>query len=115
MIEFSGLGIVTQLSEGAGHAVQLEVLELVEGGVLQHDVSLMEVMRATDIGVIDRRSVRSLTGCAAIEVVLEDGGNRGVRPCSDLQGPFTGGSSRSPPWVLARRRMPMQERKPCSG
>ena len=91
MIEFFRLGVVTQFSEGAGNAVQLEVLELVGGGMLQHDVSLMEIMRATDIGVIDRRSVRGLSGCAAIEVVLEDGANRGVRPCPDLQGPFTGG------------------------
>ena len=78
MIEFAGLGVVTQFGEGAGHAVQLEMLELIEGGMLQHDVSLVKVLRAADIGMIDRRSVRGLTRCAAIEVVLEDGGDRGV-------------------------------------
>ena len=90
MVEFSGLRIVVELSEGAGHAVQLEFPELVEGWVLQHDVSSVEVLRAADIGVIDRRSVRGLSRCAAIEIVLEDGSDRGIGGGADLHGPFAG-------------------------
>ena len=95
MVEFAGLGIVVELGESAGHAVQLEMPELVEGGMLQHDVSsvevrLMEVVRAADVGVIDRRSVRGLSRCAALEIVLEDGSERGIGRGADLQGPFAG-------------------------
>ena len=58
MVEFAGLGIVVELGESAGHAVRLETPELVEGGMLRHDVSsvevqLMEVVRAADVEVPD--------------------------------------------------------------
>ncbi len=48
----------------------------------------MEVVRAADVGMFDRRSVHGLSRRAAIEVVLEDGGDRGIRPGADLQGPL---------------------------
>ena len=39
----SPAGVAPQFGEGAGHAVQLECSELVEGGMVQHDVSSVEV------------------------------------------------------------------------
>ena len=36
MIEFAGAGVVAQIGESAGHAVQFELFELVESGMLQH-------------------------------------------------------------------------------
>ena len=50
----------------------------------------MEVVRAADVGVIDRRSVRGLSRCAALEIVLEDGSERGIGRGADLQGSFAG-------------------------
>ena len=92
MVEFAGLGIAIELGESADHTVQLEMPELVEGGMLQHDVSsvevrLMEVVWAADVEVIDRRPVRGLW-CAALEIVLEDGSERGIGRGADLQSPF---------------------------
>ena len=54
------------------------------------EVQLMEVVRAADVGVIDRRSVHGLSRCAALEIVLEDGSERGIGRGADLQGPFAG-------------------------
>ena len=65
--------------------------ELVEGGMVQHDVSSVKVLRAADIGVIDRRPVRGLSRCAALEFVLEDGGDGRIGGGVDLQGSFAGG------------------------
>ena len=62
VIQFAGLGVITQFVERAGHAEQLELLELVEGGVLKLDVSSMEVSGATDVAVLDCRPVRGPLG-----------------------------------------------------
>src|SRR4029077_11024836 len=51
----------------------------------------MEVARATDLGVGYRRPVRGRFGPPAIEVVLQDGVDRGVGARADLQCPFAGG------------------------
>ena len=91
MGELVGLGLAVHLGKRVGHALKAELLELVEGRVMEHDGSSMEVSRAADIGMIDRRSVRGPSRRAAIEVVLENGGERGVRLGADLQGPFAGG------------------------
>ncbi len=93
---------IAELGKGAGHAVQLEVPELVEGWVLQHDVSSMEVSGATDIGVIDRRPVRGLSRFVAIEVISEDGGDGGIGVGADLQGPPAGGLQPVPPMGLGQ-------------
>src|SRR5580700_6528724 len=51
----------------------------------------MEVAGATDVGVGYRRPVRGCFGPPAIEVVLQDGVDRGVGARADVQCPFAGG------------------------
>ena len=91
MGELVGLGLAVHLGKRVGHALKAELLELVEGRVMEHDGSSMEVFRAADVGMIDRRAVRGPLRRPAIEVVPEDGGDRGVGSGADLEGPLTGG------------------------
>ena len=52
--------------------------------------SSMEVSRATDVVVNDRRAVRGTFPASAFKVVLQDGFNRAQRAGIDLQGSFAG-------------------------
>jgi hypothetical protein len=60
--QFVGLGIIAEFDEGAGHAVELELLELVKCGVLEHGLTSMEVFGAADVVMIDRRAVGGRLG-----------------------------------------------------
>ena len=51
----------------------------------------IEVACATDIGMRDRRPVRGGFGPFAINIVLEDGVDGGVRACADLECAGAGG------------------------
>jgi hypothetical protein len=76
----------------------------------------MVVARAVDIGVKDRPAVRGALMCGMpIEFVVEDGANRSVGERTDLDARMAAASSRPTPNGRARRRMPRQDRKPCSG
>jgi hypothetical protein len=72
MGKFVGLGVSLEIDECAGHALEAKFLELVEGGMVKHGVSSMEVSGAADVGVVDRRPVRGPFRFPAIEIVPED-------------------------------------------
>lgn len=56
-----------------GHAEQPEMIELIDGGMGEHVVSLMVVARTADIGMEDRHAVRAaLFGGVAVQIVAED-------------------------------------------
>ena len=64
----------------------------------------------------DRRAVRGPLVCGvSIELVLEDGTDRAVGERADLDGCVAAASRRAMPNGRASRRMPRQDRKPCSG
>src|SRR5258708_500029 len=58
----------------------------------EHIVSSVVVARAADIGMKDRRAVRTaLLRGVAIEIVVEDGSDRSVGPGADIERPRRGG------------------------
>lgn len=66
-----------RFGKGLGHAVELQGLELIQGWMIEHDVSLsMEVIGATDIGMCDRGLVRGAGARGAIQTILQNGMQR---------------------------------------
>jgi hypothetical protein len=71
--EGSSVARCGDFTEGLGHAEQPELVELIEGGMGEHVVSLMVVARTADIGMEDRHAVRAaLSGGVAVQIVVED-------------------------------------------
>src|SRR5260221_7041815 len=59
---------------------------MIESGVGEHIVSSVVVARAADVGMKDRRAVRTaLLRSVAIEIVVEDGFDRSVGPGADIE------------------------------
>ena len=62
------------LSKGFCHAVEPECFELIQCWMIKHIYSSsMEVIRATDVGVCDRRLFRDAGASFAIQTILENG------------------------------------------
>ena len=82
-----------QLDEGLGHAVELQGSEAGRWSDVSASIvfSSMEVAGATDVRVDYRRPVRGGGGPSAIEVVLQDGVDRGVGARADLERATAGG------------------------
>jgi hypothetical protein len=94
MAEAVGFTAGHYLSEGLGHSMQAEGMELVEGWMLEQVVSpnYIIVARPTDVGMQDRRSVRGALALGTpIEVVVEDGFYRTVGARADVDGALGGG------------------------
>src|SRR6202140_1815862 len=74
------------LFECLGHAEEAQLIEAIEGGMGEHDISSMVVARAADVGMEDRRTVRGTLGRGvAIQVVVEDGLDRSVGSGADVE------------------------------
>ena len=66
--------LALHLGKGFRHAVEPERFELIQCWVVEHILSSsMEVSRATDIGVCDRRAVRGGLAALTIQTILENG------------------------------------------
>jgi hypothetical protein len=76
---------------------------------------LLAVARAADVGMDDRRAVPGTLCSASIKLVVEDGADRSVGERADLDGTGSGGFQTCGTNARASRRMPRQDRKPCSG
>ena len=62
------------LGKGFRHAVQPECFELIQRWMIEHILSSsMEVIRATDVGMCDRRLVHGTGARFAIQTILENG------------------------------------------
>ncbi len=76
----------------------------------------MVVAWAADVAVVGIDvGRRRRSPCRSIEAVLQDGFDAGPGMAPISRARPQAASSRSAPKVLARRRMPTQDRKPCSG
>ena len=87
MGERCGIAGCFDFAEGLGHAVQAELVELIEGWMGEQGGLLMVVARAADVGMEDRHAVRAALVCGVpIEIVVEDGADRAVGERADLDG-----------------------------
>src|SRR6185437_11920162 len=106
----------------AGHAQQAELVELIEGGMGQHEAFLVlgpvsvEVAAAADVVMADRcvLGIGMITRWP-VELVVEDRFDRAIGQRADLDGARGGGVQ--PPVLTDRasRKIPRHARKPCSG
>ena len=91
--EIGRFGIGGEADKGAGHAVQAELVKLIEGRVGQQGDLLLVIAGTADVGVVEGE--RALSGArggvCAIEAVLQDGVDRAVGARADVEAAVAGG------------------------
>lgn len=72
MAEIGSSVLNLEVCEGFGHAVKPQGFQVIEGWMASMDVLSVEVIGATDVGVIDGRLLRGAGASLVVQPILHD-------------------------------------------